>query len=63
MKTLTEQTQALATSLLQDVNTAYQEGEAPFFHSLERFEKGARGLEAMANYMEIARFSEEGGAK
>ena len=62
MKTLTDQTHTLATALLKDVHDAYATGEAPFFHSLERFYKGAKGLESMATYIEIMSHM-EGGSK
>lgn len=46
-------------ALLTDVNDAYSSGATTdFYHALERFEKGAKGLEAIANYIEITRINE-----
>jgi hypothetical protein len=59
MKALTKQTNELAMALLTDVNDAYSSGATTdFYHALERFEKGAKGLEAIANYIEITRINE-----
>jgi hypothetical protein len=51
---LTDKCNELAHALLEDVTDAYEEGNpSTFFHSLERFDKGARGLASMASYIEI----------